>query len=117
MKKVLIASLILLGNHFAKAQLFVDGTVLDSIHSGFYLTVEERSEVGDRVFILIESDKRVDKKRFFQQDWLTDRAGKRKPFETRTAALNHLYENGWMVEVVLSSDSLKDNRLLLRRVK
>ncbi|MFN4254364.1 MAG: hypothetical protein ACK4Q5_05105 [Saprospiraceae bacterium] len=116
MKKSLFVLLCLvLGTFAAKAQIFVEGLPLDSVHRGEYLIVEFSSEVNRKCFVLIESDQRIDREPFSRGDWMTDASGKRKWFETRTAALNFIVEQGWDVAFVLTSDRWDDNRLLLRR--
>lgn len=117
MKKTLLATTLLFWSLFAEAQIYVEGLPLDSVHRGEYLIVEFSSEVNRKCFVLVESDQRIDSEPFSRGDWMTETSGKRKWFETRTAALNFVVEQGWDVAFVLTSDRWDDNRLLLRRRK
>lgn len=112
MKKSLVVLMCLVwGAVAAKAQIFVEGLPLDSVHHGEYLAVEFTVDFDRRSYVLVESDRWIDREPFRRGDWLTNENGKRRAFETRIAALNYLVANGWDIAFVLVPDS----RLLLRR--
>ena len=123
MKKIIFSSLFFFAAFAANAQLFVEGVPIDSIHHGEYLIIET-IEIGSIDF-KVELEKEIKKSGFITSanDYLTDKKGKNKHFDTLTGGLNFFFENGWELAFVLPSSmtvtetklSPHGTRLLLKR--
>ena len=117
MKKLFFSIALFWVSLTAQGQVYVQGTPLDSVHSGHYLLVEIGLEIGDNYFVEVEADKELNKKGLNAFDWVSSPNGKRKPFETQTAAINYFFEQGWEIAFVLHADRPEDSRLILKRRK
>lgn len=112
MKKTVFLLCFLAQSLFAGAQLFVEGTALNSTNTSAYLEATPLRRTDGTYHFQIDYGQKA-QAGVKPGPCLTDEKGRRYEFRSTVDGLNFLYENGWEVTVVYNVEDMR--RYLLRR--
>lgn len=110
MKKVLFFLVFLTQGILASAQLFVEGTLLNTTNTSAYLEATPLRRTDGTYHFQIDYGQKV---KIGAKECLTDDKGRRYEYRSTVDGLNFLYENGWEVVVVYNVEDIR--RYLLKR--
>ena len=112
MKKMLLFLSFLAQGLFVSAQLYVEGTLLNSTNTSAYLEATPLRRTDGSYHFQIDYGQKANRSAK-PGECLTDDKGRRYEFRSAVDGLNFLYENGWEVSVVYNVEDLR--RYLLKR--
>ena len=112
MKKVLFLSLFLAQGLALSAQLYVEGTMLNTTNTSAYLEATPLRRNDGTYHFKIDYGQKTSGT-LSRSECLTDDKARRYEFRSTVDGLNFLYENGWEVSVVYDVSDMR--RYLLKR--